>query len=118
MIFSSFELLVASLIHSIIKIDPAFCENNLKIDFQDGRQGDHFGHGIRTIIAIFYLLVGMMPRIKVSSRLTKWFGRINSKIDFQDCHHGDHFGHWIGTILALFDQLVTLMLPWLKLYGN
>ena len=39
-------------------------EKKLKIDFQDGCHGNHLGFWIRTILAVFYLQVSLIPPTK------------------------------------------------------
>ena len=85
-------------------------EKKQKIDFQDGRHGDHLGFPIGTILAIFDLRVTPMLPNKFG---VNWSFGSGEEAKNRFSRWPPWWPSWIltGTILAIFDLQVTPMFP-------
>ena len=76
-ILANFDLQVTPMLPAKFQVNwPFGSGNEAKIDFQDGRQGDHLGFSIGTSLAFLDLQVTPMLPIKFGVNLPRGVGRV------------------------------------------
>ena len=98
MILAVLDVQVALILSTSLTCQLAFWFRRSS-DFQDWGHGSHLGFLIRTILASFYLHVGLSVKQKYL------------EIDFKDGGHSGNLGFLIKMILAIFDLQVAPILP-------